>query len=108
MPAPIWLAAAMVLATPDDCREAYAAVNYRMAAEACLSAIPSAPPDQLAGLYRLAGLSVAALGDSKRAQSLFDSWLALDPKAALDASVAPKLRAPFESARRAGSAPAQL
>jgi len=92
--------------TPDDCREAYAAVHYREAAQLCVEVVPTAPPGELAGLYRLAGLSLAALGEDERAFQVFSSLLALEPKLELDASISPRLRAPFDRARaaRAGAA----
>jgi len=91
-------------ATADDCREAYAAVRYREAGTACLDAIPSTPPDQLAGIYRLAALSLAALGDEEQASALFAGLLALDPLAELSPAISPKLRVLFERARARGAA----
>ena len=103
------LLATSLAATPDECREAYAAVNYRDAAQACEAVLSTASPAELPGLYRLAALSRAALGDSERAAALFSSLLALDPDVQLDAAISPKLRAPFERARaRRGTTKAEL
>jgi hypothetical protein len=102
---PLLLAAS----SPDECREAYAAVNYREATRLCVSALKVAQPVELPGLYRLAGLSFAALNDEPNALKLFISLLAMDPAAQLDPSISPKLRGPFEKAKalRRG-APVQL
>ena len=98
---PALLLAALLAATPDDCREAYAAVNYREAATACLAVLSTASIAELPGLYRLAALSHAAIGDDEQAFRLFVSLLSMDPATQLDAALSPKLRAPFERARSA-------
>ncbi len=90
----------VLTATPDDCREAYAAVNYKEAARLCVEVLSEAPRGELPGLYRLAGLSLAAVGEEERAFGLFVSLLAMDPHVQLDAALSPKLRAPFERAQR--------
>lgn len=100
------LALSVLSATPDDCREAYAAVNYKEAARVCVEVLSEAPRGELPGLYRLAGLSLAALGEDERAHGLFISLLAMDPQVQLDPSLSPKLRAPFEKAKQARRAEA--
>jgi hypothetical protein len=90
----------VLAATPDDCREAYAAVNYKDAARICVEVLSDAPTGELPGLYRLAGLSLAAVGDDDRATVLFESLLAMEPNIRLDESISPKLRAPFDQAQR--------
>jgi hypothetical protein len=96
-----WVAIAVLGATPDECREAYAALNYREAAVVCVAVLPTAPAGELAGLYRLAGLSLAASGNAERAFQVFSSLLSLDPAYELDDSVSPRLREPFDRAKRA-------
>ncbi len=91
----------LLAATPDDCREAYAAVNYKEAARLCVEVLSDAPRGELPGLYRLAALSSAAVGDEERAFVLFSSLLAMEPGVQLDEALSPKLRAPFERAQRA-------
>src|SRR3954470_8100084 len=98
---PALILAALLSATPDECREAYAAVSYREAATACLAVLSTAPAAELPGLYRLAALSLAALGDEEQAFRLFSSLLAMDPSAQLDPSLSPKLRASFDRAKAA-------
>jgi hypothetical protein len=90
--------------SPAECRQAYADVHYREAANLCLAAVPGASGAQLLDCYRFAGLSLAALGETEQARTVFESLLALDPKATLDASLSPKLVAPFEAAKAGGAA----
>jgi hypothetical protein len=89
----------LLSATPDDCREAYASVSYRDAARICVSVLPAAPEGELPGLYRLAALSAAAIGEDEQAYQLFVSLLAMSPAAQLEPSISPKLRSPFERAK---------
>jgi hypothetical protein len=95
------LALSVLTASPDDCREAYAAVNYKEAARVCVEVLSEAPRGELPGLYRLAGLSLAAVGEDERAYGLFVSLLAMDPQVQLDPALSPRLRAPFEKAKQA-------
>src|SRR4051812_12317543 len=97
------LAAALLAATPDDCRAAYDAVKYRDAAKLCAEAVPTAPAEKLPEVYRLLGLSHAAIDEPQVAQAAFVSMLTLDPAATLPESYAPKVRAPFVEARKLGA-----
>jgi hypothetical protein len=94
----------VLAATPDDCRSAYDALRFREAIETCKAAIPGAPPEQLTGLYRFLGLSLATVGDDPVAFQAFVSLLALDPTEKLSETLSPKLAAPFQAARSAGAA----
>ena len=47
MLATVMLLAAALGASADECREAYAAVHYRQAADACLAVVAEVPLDQL-------------------------------------------------------------
>lgn len=98
------LAAASAASTPDGCREAYEALAFRAAVEACQREIPERRGPELRATYRTLGLSLAALGETEQSREAFASLLSLDPSTVLDASVSPKLRAPFEAARAAGAA----
>lgn len=94
----------MLTASTADCRAAYDALRYKEAALACQAALPQAPDAQLPELYRLLGLSLAALGDGARAQSAFESLLALDPSSTLAQDYSPKIRASFDAAKARSSA----
>jgi hypothetical protein len=90
-------------ATPADCTRAYEGLRYEEGIGLCQAALSSAAKDQLPDLYRHLGLSFAALGQPDRAEAAFVSLLTLEPGTSLDASLSPKLRAPFEAARRHGT-----
>lgn len=96
----IWLVPLAVAATPADCRQAFEALKYREAIEACSAAVPGASPAQVVELYRILGSSFAAVDENERAEAAFISMLALDSTAELSAATSPKIRAPFERARQ--------
>lgn len=100
------LLAALLAASPDECRDLFDSMRYREAVESCLAAVPAASGDQLVNVYRVLGLSLATVGD-ERAPAAFASLLALEPKAQLPSFASPKLRSPFTAAQR-GSAPVLL
>src|SRR3954466_6711243 len=103
------LSALLATASVDECRAAYEAVSYREAAKACAEAVPKTPPEQLPEVYRLLGLSNAALDETDLALAAFVSLLTLDAAATLPDSYAPKVRAPFMQARKLGAGtPAKL
>ncbi len=56
-------------------------------------------PAAVHDIYELLGASAVALGKTDDAEKYYRAWIALDPKAALDAGVSPKLRAPFDAAK---------
>lgn len=94
------LISALVEAAPlESCREAFDALLYRDAAQACAEALRGARAEDLPALYRLLGLSLAAADDVDAARDAFASLLALDAAAQLPDTISPKLRAPFDEAR---------
>lgn len=56
-------------------------------------------PAAVRDIYKLLGASAVALGQSDDAAKYYRSWIALDPKGALDAGASPKLREPFDAAK---------
>jgi hypothetical protein len=50
-------------------------------------------------IYKLLGASAVALGKTDDAEKYYRAWIALEPKATLDAGASPKLRAPFDAAK---------
>jgi hypothetical protein len=77
-------------------------LRYHEAAEAAAAALASgrADPAELAAIHRLAGEIAAGLEDAAAAEDHFAALLALEPGATLPPGASPKLRAPFEAARR--------
>lgn len=99
-----WLLAAVWAAVPvanaAECRASYDALRYREAALSCQAAIATAPGAALPELYRLLGLSLAALDEKAGAQDAFVSLLVLEPSATLSEAYSPRIREVFEAARR--------
>lgn len=56
-------------------------------------------PAALGELYQLSARTAVVLGHPELAEPFYRRWLAIDPRAALPADTAPKLRAPFDAAR---------
>lgn len=56
-------------------------------------------PSAVRDIYKLLGASAVALGKTDDAEKYYRAWIALDPKAALDAGASPKLREPFDAAK---------
>ena len=56
-------------------------------------------PAAVRDIYKLLGASAVALGKTDDAEKYYRAWIALEPKAALEAGVSPKLRAPFDAAK---------
>jgi hypothetical protein len=50
-------------------------------------------------IYKLLGASAVALGKTDDAEKYYRAWLAIDPRASLEAGASPKLRAPFDAAK---------
>lgn len=55
-------------------------------------------PEQLAEIYRMTGITAAALNDTKAATDAFTHLLALSPKFTLPAGTSPKISRPFVAA----------
>lgn len=81
--------------------QAYVEVDFEATLEHASAALQTGgrPPDRLARIYQLLGVSAAALGDPDGARDFFQRMLAVDPDATLDDTVPPRLRAPFLEAR---------
>ncbi len=58
--------------------------------------------DERLRAYRGLALSSAFMGDAKAAKANFERVLQLDPSATVDATLGPKILAPFESAKKSG------
>lgn len=56
-------------------------------------------PAELADIYRLSGVIAGSYGDEDGAARAFRRWLALEPEAALEEGVSPRIAEPFERAR---------
>ncbi len=93
----------LLTTSPATCRQLYQDLRYREAITACREALPRATPAELPELYRLLGLSFAAVNDHPAARQAFTSLLTLDPAAALSGEYAPRIRADFDAARTAGA-----
>jgi hypothetical protein len=97
------LAWVLLATTPANCRALYQDLRYREAITSCREALPHAAPGELPELYRLLGLSFAAVNDHPAARQAFVSLLTIDPAAALSGEYAPRIRADFEAARATGA-----
>lgn len=84
-----------------DARRAYAEVDFEATVEASRGAIAAGGhgPAELAELYRLLGLSLAALEQPQPARDAFVRLLAVDPDARLENRLSPQLRSPYMEAR---------
>lgn len=97
------LAVVQPASTAAQCYAAYEQLEYRAAAEACATSIGLAGAAELPMLYQLLAASLAAMGDEAGATSAYESLLALAPEVRLPAEISPRIRAPFEVARRNGA-----
>lgn len=81
--------------------QAYAEIDFERTLEHAGEALQAGhqPPDRLARIYQLLGVSAAALGDPDGARDFFQRMLAIDADAELDDTVPPRLRAPYLEAR---------
>jgi hypothetical protein len=93
----------LLTAAPANCRQLYQDLRYREAIAACREALPRATAGELPELYRLLGLSFAAVNDHPSARQAFTSLLTVDPAAALSGEYAPRIRADFDAARASGA-----
>lgn len=84
-----------------DAKAQVAASEYLKAAASLDAAYASGTygPAQLAELWRLRGIVVAATGDANAATAAFQKSLALDPRAELPPGTSPKIARPFTAAQ---------
>lgn len=84
-----------------DARRAIDEVRYDDAQRLLIAALEAGgnSPSAVRDIYKLLGASAVALGKTDDAEKYYRAWIALDPKAALDAGASPKLRAPFDAAK---------
>lgn len=102
---PLWLCAASAWgAEPPLTRaeQAFDALEFDAAAEAYQEAL-AAPGSRAERLMAWEGLALARafMGQPQEAQQAFEVLLVLDPDARVQASLGPKIRAPYEAARKA-------
>lgn len=76
-------------------------VRYDRAQELLVAALHAGDngPDELAGIYELAGIAAVVLGQHEAGEQYFRRLLALRPQARLPADTAPKLVEPFAAAQ---------
>src|SRR5689334_3404873 len=102
---PLWLCAASAWgAEPPLTRaeQAFDALEFDAAATAYQEALegPGSRAERLKAWEGLA-LARAFMGQPQAAQEAFEVLLVLDPEARVQASLGPKIRAPYEAARKA-------
>lgn len=106
----IWLAGAVLaIARPAyadsprlaQARRAVDTVKYDAAQRLLVEALQDGgnSPAALGEIYQLSARTAVVLGHAELAEQFYRRWLAIDPRAALPADTAPKLRTPFEAAQ---------
>lgn len=85
----------------DDARKAIDEVRFDDAQRSLIAVLEAggSSPATVREIYKLLGASAVALGKTDDAEKYYRAYLALDPKASLDAGTSPKLRAPFDAAK---------
>jgi hypothetical protein len=80
---------------------AYEQVRFDDAQRLLIEALEEGGKQPLAmrEIYKLLGASAVALGKTDDAEKYYRAWIAIDPRAALDAGASPKLRVPFDAAK---------
>lgn len=82
-------------------------LNARVSLDAAYASGTNSPA-QLAEIWRLRGIVVGALNESKAATEAFQKCLALDPSAELPPGTSPKITRPFEAAQKLAKAPLKI
>jgi hypothetical protein len=106
----VWLAGAVLaLARPAyaesprlaQARRAVDTVKYDDAQRLLVEALQDGgnSPAALGEIYQLSARTAVVLGHAELGEQFYRRWLAIDPRAALPADTAPKLRTPFEAAQ---------